>query len=217
MNCNYCKHICVKKGRRKSGGQTYRCTNCRKYQQDYYCNKAWKVNCNRKIIRCLKHGVGIRGTAAIAEISTSTVMTRIKRLSEKVEKPVVIMNKIYEMDELKTYVTKKNNEKWIIYAIDKETRQVVDFRIGKRNKRNLGAVIDTLIFSNAKRIYTDKLILYKNLIPKQIHKAVAHSTNYIERKNLNLRTHIKRLSRKTICFSKSVTMLTAIVKLYFWT
>ena len=98
----------------------------------------------------------------------------------------------------------------------KKTKQVVDFRIGKRNKGNLKNVIDTLLLSNAKRIYTDRLSTYIGLIPKEIHKAVAHNTNYIERNNLNVRTHLKRFTRRTICFSRNIVMLIAIVKIYFW-
>ncbi|WP_447874715.1 IS1 family transposase, partial [Serratia fonticola] len=36
----------------------------------------------------------------------------------------------------------------------------------------------------------------------------------IERHNLNLRTHIKRLARKTICFSKSEEMHDKIIGSY---
>lgn len=216
MNCNYCKNVCVKKGVRKTGKQTYRCTNCKKYQQYYYKNKAWQNDCNSRIVRCLKNGCGIRGTAVIAEISTGTVLKRIRHISEKIERPVMIMNKNYEADELKTFVNTKKNEQWIIYAIDKETRKVTDFRVGRRNKRNLNCVIDTLLLSNARKIYTDKLSIYKNIIPKKIHRTVVHNTNYIERKNLNLRTHIKRLARRSICFSKKVNMLQAVMRIYFW-
>jgi len=43
-------------------------------------------------------------------------------------------------------------------------------------------------------------------IPPQQHVISKKNTQAIERKNLTLRTHIKRLCRKSICFSKSVTM-----------
>ncbi|MDL2326931.1 IS1 family transposase [Bacteroidales bacterium OttesenSCG-928-A14] len=33
-------------------------------------------------------------------------------------------------------------------------------------------------------------------------------------RNLTLRTHLKRLSRKTICFTRSVEMLSSCLKLY---
>nr|WP_262709366.1 IS1 family transposase [Tamlana fucoidanivorans] len=51
---------------------------------------------------------------------------------------------------------------------------------------------------------------------KDIHKFTHYKTNRIERNNLNLRTHLKRLSRKTICYTKSLKYLEATLKLYFW-
>jgi insertion element IS1 protein InsB len=80
----------------------------------------------------------------------------------------------------------------------------------------LRGVIETLKIASAKAIYTDKLPSYKSLIPKAIHKTMHRGINYIERKNLTLRTHLKRLNRKTICYSKSLAMLTACIKIYFW-
>jgi insertion element IS1 protein InsB len=42
------------------------------------------------------------------------------------------------------------------------------------------------------------------------------SSTAIERKNLSIRTDIKRLSRGTICFSRSRIMLENCLKIYFW-
>ena len=60
------------------------------------------------------------------------------------------------------------------------------------------------------------VIFVKAVTPKSIHKRFQYCTNKIERMNLTLRTHIKRLSRKTICFSKSEKYLEAHLKIYFW-
>ncbi|WP_188464902.1 IS1 family transposase [Marivirga lumbricoides] len=38
----------------------------------------------------------------------------------------------------------------------------------------------------------------------------------MERKNLSLRTHLKRLNTRSICFSKSKVMLIACLTIYFW-
>jgi insertion element IS1 protein InsB len=120
------------------------------------------------------------------------------------------------MDEMRTYVKHKNKKYWIAYAIRRDTREVVDLKVGKRNKGTLRRVIDTLVLSEAKKIYTDKLNLYEYLIPKELHKRSKYKINYIERKNLSVRTHLKRLSRKTICYSKSILMLEACLRIYFW-
>lgn len=80
----------------------------------------------------------------------------------------------------------------------------------------MSVVTETLHLAEAKRIYTDKLRNYKSLINKSIHRTTLHGTNHIERHNLTLRTHLKRLSHKTICFSRSMAVLAAILKIYFW-
>ena len=55
---------------------------------------------------------------------------------------------------------------------------------------------------NIKRYYTDDWGAYERNIPTNEHEIGKTNTQKIERKNLNLRTWIKRLSRKTIFFSK---------------
>jgi len=54
--------------------------------------------------------------------------------------------------------------------------------------------------------YTDDWGSYSRNLSPDTHIISKKNTQTIERKNLTLRTHIKRLRRKTICFSKSVEM-----------
>jgi len=77
-------------------------------------------------------------------------------------------------------------------------------------------VIQSLEFSKAKMIYTDKLKNYRYLIQKKLHNTRVHCTNHLERHNLSVRTHLRRLNRKTICFSRSLVVLVAVLRIYFW-
>jgi len=104
----------------------------------------------------------------------------------------------------------------VIYALDRQSRRVADFKVGSRTKNNLKRVTETLLLANCKQIFTDGLPMYQQIIPGPLHKVRRYGTNRIERKNLSLRTHLKRLNRKTIAFSKSPLMLEACVKIYFW-
>ena len=54
--------------------------------------------------------------------------------------------------------------------------------------------------------YTEDWGAYERHIEADMHEVGKQNTQKIERKNLNLRTWIKRLTRKTICFSKSEKM-----------
>lgn len=216
MKCLSCNGKCIKKGKTKFDIQKYQCLNCKKYQREEYKRKGYRGDTEARVKELIRESSGIRSISRVLKISTTTVNVVLKRIASKIQKPKVKFNKVYEVDELKTHVQKKKNEQWIIYAIDKKTRQVVDFKVGKRNKGNIKTVVETLLLGKAKLIYTDGLNIYPPLIPKQQHKVVPHNTNYIERKNLNLRTHLKCLTRRSICFCKSISMLSCIMKIYFW-
>src|SRR5690606_1490058 len=99
---------------------------------------------------------------------------------------------------------------------ERESRKVVSFYIGARTNKTVNVVLKTLHFAKAKHIFTDKLKHYKYLIKKTVHKITPFGTNHIERNNLTLRTHLKRLNRRTICFSKNLLVLVCILKMYFW-
>lgn len=105
---------------------------------------------------------------------------------------------------------------WLAYAINKTTKEVAAFYLGKRNNRTLCAIVKTLLNAKANQIYTDRLKNYQYLIPAEIHMTKRFGTNGIERKNLSIRTHLRRFGRKTICFAKSIVTTTAILKIYFW-
>jgi len=47
-----------------------------------------------------------------------------------------------------------------------------------------------------------------------VHEIGKRNTQKIERKHLTLRTRIKRLARKTICFSKTILMHDIVIGLY---
>ena len=100
--------------------------------------------------------------------------------------------------------------------MEKDSKTVVSFNVGKRTNKTLSRVLDTLKLSEAERIFTDRLKNYRYLIDEKLHCVKRFGTNHIERKNLTLRTHLKRLNRRTICFSKSMIILVSVLKIYFW-
>ncbi len=217
MECKKCKARCIKSGKQKDGTQKYRCKACKKYQQAAYKNLACQEHIIKAITKLLTEGVGINSIARILNISVSSVIRKIKLQARLIVKPIIsLANRIYEMDELWTFVGNKKNETWISYMIDRVSKQVVDYKVGARTKENLKAITDQILCMNPKRICIDGLNIYKTLVPERLHKIGLPNTRHIERFNLNLRTHLKRLSRKTICFSKSIEMLEACLKIYFW-
>ena len=62
--------------------------------------------------------------------------------------------------------------------------------------------------------HTDDWQSYRKFIPQDKHIVGKDNTWKIERKNLNFRTHLKRLSRKSICFSKNESIHDKVIGMY---
>ena len=62
--------------------------------------------------------------------------------------------------------------------------------------------------------YTDKAGVYQRHLPPEQHTAGKLTMHKIERKHLTLRTRLKRLARKTLCFSRSCLMHDLLIGLY---
>ena len=217
MECLYCGRRCRRAGRQKKGAQRFYCATCEKYQQSSYRYKACSASTSRQIKALVRESVGVRGIARILGIARQTVLKRTVLIAKTISRPVDKLDQpSFEVDELWTYLNRKDNEYWVAYAIDRRTRSVVDFVVGTRTKATLKELIDRLLRLNPKVIRTDKLTLYEYLIPKRLHRRGATVINRIERKNLSIRTHLKRLSRRTICFSRSIKMLESCLRIYFW-
>ena len=113
-----------------------------------------------------------------------------------------------EIDEFWTFVGSKANKQWLIYAYDRNSKEIVAYVLGDRsvktaNKlrkklRELGITYD--------RIATDDWSAFiaafkKNLINAE-HDIGKEYTNGIEGNNCLIRHRMRRVFRKTCCFSK---------------
>jgi len=65
-----------------------------------------------------------------------------------------------------------------------------------------------------RRFSTDGWGAYERHIDPEQHEVGKANTQKIESKHLNLRTRIKRLVRRTICFSKTTTMHDLVIGLF---
>ncbi|WP_255463055.1 IS1 family transposase [Flavobacterium sp. LPB0248] len=206
----------IKYGKTKSGNQRYICKRCKRTRVENYVYQAYKPDTSKNIIQLTKEGLGIRSTSRILKISTTTLLKRIVLIAKNICQPIICKGKSYEVDEIRTYVRHKQNFIWLVYALEKDSKKVVSFNVGKRTNKTLSLVLDTLKLSEAKKVFTDKLKNYKYLIDSKSHSVKRFGTNHIERQNLTLRIHLKRLNRRTICFSKSLIILISVLKIYFW-
>ncbi len=216
MKCQYCKAVCVKIGKQKSGVQKFRCKTCRKYQQEECKYQACLKITRQLIVPMVTHNMGFRGTSDTLHISVNTVRKTIVTESEKCEPPFIPYGGIFEVDEMLAYHKIGNPEIWAVYALERKTKNVIGISVGRRTKATLRKTINAVMRTNPKRIYTDGLRTYKTIIPESLHKNLRHLMSQIERLQLTARNGLKMLNRKTLAFVRSDKTLLACLKLLFW-
>jgi insertion element IS1 protein InsB len=118
------------------------------------------------------------------------------------------------MDEFWSFVRKKKNQRWTWYAIEKQTGIIVSWHNGKRTLHDLQVLLNQVHEIPIKKYFTDSLDFYKIMLPRSQHFVGKDQTWQIERKNLNFRTHLKRLNRKTICYSKNELIHDNVIGMY---
>jgi insertion element IS1 protein InsB len=179
-----------------------------------------------QVIEMTLNGSGVRDIARVLKISPTTVIEVLKgkkdllqqinpivRQLENPEEIEVEIRKVEdslveeaELDEMWSFVSTKTRQRWLWHAVDHRTGQVLAYVFGSRKDAVFLELKRLLEPFGIKRFYTDGHSSYERHLARKSHQAGKRNTQKIERKHLTLRTRIKRLARKTICFSKSILM-----------
>jgi insertion element IS1 protein InsB len=192
VRCPHCQSDqIVKRGKTARGTQRYLCQNilCAKgsFLLDY-CNRGCVPEVKHLIIDMSLNASGVRDTARSLQIS--------------------------EMDEMWSFVGKKGHQRWLWHAIDHHTGAVLAYVFGRRKDEvflRLKALLEPFGLT---RYFTDHWGAYTRHLESDVHSPGKRNTQNIERTHLTLRTRIKRLVRKTICFSKSTQMHDIVIGLF---
>ena len=113
---------------------------------------------------------------------------------------------ICELDEQWSFVGSKAQQPWLWYAYNTKTGDVLAYTFGPRTDETCRELLALLTPFNIGMLTTDEWGSYTRALPKEKHLTGKIFTQRIERNNLTLRTRIKRLARKMLCFSRSVEL-----------
>jgi insertion element IS1 protein InsB len=117
-------------------------------------------------------------------------------------------------DEMWSFVRRKTEPRWLWHAIDHRSGKVLAYVFGRRKDEvflKLKALLEPFGIT---RYYTDYWGAYTRHLDADEHQPGKRNTQKNERKHLTLRTRIKRLARKPICFSKSIQMHDIVIGLF---
>jgi insertion element IS1 protein InsB len=119
-----------------------------------------------------------------------------------------------ELDEMWSYVRSKAHPRWLWHAIDHHTGKVLAYVFGRRKDTVFVALKALLEPFGITRYFTDGWGAYERHVEAEKHTVGKANTQKIESKHINLRTRIKRLVRRTICFSKTERMHDLVIGLF---
>jgi insertion element IS1 protein InsB len=119
-----------------------------------------------------------------------------------------------ELDEMWSFVKTKKQERWLWHAIDHQSGQILAYVLADHKDEAFIQLKALLEPFGVQQFYTDGWGAYQRHLDESQHVVGKCNTQKIERKHLTLRTRIKRLARKTICFSKSIQMHDIVLGLF---
>jgi insertion element IS1 protein InsB len=118
------------------------------------------------------------------------------------------------VDEMWSFVGKERAPRWLWHAMDHRSGYVLAYVLGRRKDEGFLTLKALLEPFGITRYYTDSWGASTRHLDTDAHQAGKRNTQQIERKPLTLRTRIKRLVRKTICFSRSSPMHDIVLGLF---
>ncbi|WP_155272318.1 IS1 family transposase [Xenorhabdus bovienii] len=209
--CRYCLKSEKVKGHGKGNGghPRYRCYDCCKVFQLEYTYQACKPGVKEQIVDMAMNNVGIRDTARVLKVASSTVLKTPKKLNPRNVTTLPLdgnnIQLIYEIDEQGSFVGSKKNQRWLWYAWEPRMKRIVAHVFGDRSRKTLDTLLALLSPFKVRFYCTDDYAVY-DCLSEEEHLTGKMFTQRIERTNLTHRTRLKRLNRKTIGYSKSEEM-----------
>ncbi|UCQ26955.1 IS1 family transposase [Edwardsiella tarda] len=209
VHCPRCQSAQVyRHGQNPKGYDRFRCRDCHRVFQLTYAYEAHKPGVKEQNTKMAFNGTGVRDTARTLKIGINTVIRGFKKLAPKriTSSPVAHADValICELDEQWRFVGSKARQHWLWYAYNIKTGGVLAYTFCPRTDETCRELLALLTPFNIGMITSDEWGSYGREVPKDKHLAGKIFTQRIERNNLTLRTRIKRLARRSICFSRSV-------------
>ena len=113
-----------------------------------------------------------------------------------------------------SFVQSKAQQRWLWHAIGHQSGATLAYVLASHQDEAFLQLKSLLEPFGIMQFYTDGWGAYERHLDPSLHTVGKRNTQKIERKHLTLRTRIKRLARKTICFSKSILMHDVVIGLF---
>jgi len=194
-------------GKKSYGKQNYQCKDCkRQFIGDHALTyQGCHSQIEDKIRLMTVHGCGVRDIAVIASVSIGKVLSTIGSSVYKIAPKKSYYERL-EVDEFWTYVYRKKRKVWLIYADDRATNEIVAYVWGKRDLKTAQKLRARLkqLTVNYGSISMDNWDSFITAFKSDNKRIGKQHTVGIEGNNCRLRHRLRRVVRKTCCFSKKL-------------
>lgn len=156
----------------------------------------------KQIVDLAMNNADIRDTAWTLHISINAVVLTLKlspRCVAKLPLDNPLIQLICEVDEMWSFVGNKKQQRWLWYAWESRFKRIVGLR------KRFAELLKLVSGFNVAFWCTNNFSVY-DVLTNENHITGKLYTQLIERENLNRCNRLKRLSRKTLGYSKSAEM-----------
>ena len=114
-----------------------------------------------------------------------------------------------QLDEMWTFVGRKQAKQWLWLALNPANRQIVAFHVGGRSGKDAALLYEKIpaVFKGQAGFFSDYWPAYVQAFENEAHIGAGKESGlmaYIERFNCTFRQRASRLVRKALSFSKSL-------------
>jgi insertion element IS1 protein InsB len=201
-------------GKKKNGRQNLLCRGCGKQFQEHYTYKGCMGENKGLVLKMLCRGSGVRDCVAVVGVSKSTILAWIKVWAAGLTlKPQKHGYSRVQIDEHWSYVGRKEKKVWMLYAYAVDEDEIIAFTMGKRSAKTVHNLFVKLKALDIDVFFTDDWDAFGTVLPKTKHWVGKQYTKAIEGVNTFFRTRVRRLVRKTVCFSKKLIYHYSMIKI----
>ena len=132
MKCPECSSEHIRKNGHRQHKQNYICVECRRQFLNEYEPKGYSDDVKRLCLKMYVNGMGVRGISRVTDIAHTTILNWIAQSGELLpERYDPKQNpQVGELDELETFVSKKQNKLWIWTAVDHFAPGILGWVVG---------------------------------------------------------------------------------------
>jgi transposase-like protein/IS1 family transposase len=200
MTCEYCDVTCQRFGKHRNGLRRFRCPQCKKtFTEEHRLTLGEMYVSEEKMllaVQLLLEENSIRSTMRITGVDGKTITKALLLAGERCEK---VMGKLIvnvpvmdvQVDEIWGFIRKKEGHKteaeendesigdaWCFVAIERHSKLVLNFALGRRNKATCDLFIEGLRAATAPQKFqltSDGLEVYKHSISDTLADRVSYA------------------------------------------